>query len=68
MIYGILIYSMRYKPSAKYYDVFGGDKMFHDKLRYLRVHQELSQGEVARRLSISFPSLAVDRHSRHALQ
>ena len=26
--------------------------MFHDKLRYLRIHQELSQGEVARRLNI----------------
>ena len=27
--------------------------MFHDKLRYLRVHQELSQGEVAQRLNMA---------------
>ena len=26
--------------------------MFHDRLRYLRLHQELSQGEVASRLNI----------------
>ena len=32
--------------------VVGGDDMFHDKLRYLREHQEFSQSEVARRINI----------------